>query len=195
MPKKKKEVERKPLLNFRSNMCTNPELSDKFADEVLRITGLEVDDEGYIVDTEEDPFEPDYIFVKGKMLRRTNQGLLFAKDIIFDPYNNTVIIEELLRQYIQKYHPEISTYNIFVTEKNIEGKGKYDLGGYMRILYKNGAQINTNYHIKDSTKFLEGFMRLESMSDELVNDLLKPFDEYEKEQYRIDLEKLNSKKK
>ena len=176
-------------------MCTNPELSDKFADEVLRITGLEVDDEGYIVDTEEDPFEPDYIFVKGKMLRRTNQGLLFAKDIIFDPYNNTVIIEELLRQYIQKYHPEISTYNIFVTEKNIEGKGKYDLGGYMRILYKNGAQINTNYHIKDSTKFLEGFMRLESMSDELVNDLLKPFDEYEKIQYRIDLEKLNSKKK
>ena len=121
MPKKKKEVERKPLLNFRSNMCTNPELSDRFADEVLRITGLEVDDEGYIVDTEEDPFEPDYIFVKGKMLRRTNQGLLFANDIIFDPYNNTVIIEELLRQYIQKYHPEISTYNIFVTEKNIEG--------------------------------------------------------------------------
>ena len=195
MAKKKKVVEHKPLMNFRSRMCTNPELSDKFSDEVLRITGLDVNDEGYIVDSEEDPFEPDYIFIKGKMLRRTNQGLLFAKDIIFDPYNNPMIMEELFKQYLQKYHPEISSTQIMITEKNTEGKGRGDLDGYMSIIYSNGAKIITNNHIKDSTKILEAFMRLEAMTDDLVNDLLKPFDEYERTQFREDLEKLNSKKR
>ena len=194
MPRKKKPIEKKPILNFRSRMCTNSELSDKFADEVLRITGLEVDDEGYIVDSEDDPFEPDYIFIKGKMLRRTNQGLLFAKDIIFDPYNNPIIMEELFNQYLQKYHPEVSNTQIMITEK-FDGKVRGDLDGYMSIMYSNGAKIITGCHIKDATKRLEAFMRLESMTDDLVNELLKPFDDYERTQFKQDLEELNSKRK
>ena len=64
------------LTDFKAVTCTNPELSERFINDVLKITGLEEDDEGYIVDAEDDPFNPEYIVVRNKYLRHTNRGIL-----------------------------------------------------------------------------------------------------------------------
>ena len=42
----------KSLTNLKSRLCTDPHISDLFVHDVLRITGLEFDNEGYIVDPE-----------------------------------------------------------------------------------------------------------------------------------------------
>ncbi len=84
MPKKKTATQpeiTKSLLNFKSKLCTNTELSDRFVSDVIRITGLEIDAEGYLVDSEDDAIEPDYIAIKGKPVRYANQGILHGKDI------------------------------------------------------------------------------------------------------------------
>ena len=39
--------------------------------------------------------------------------------------------------------------------------------------------ISKANHHKDTTKYLDAFMRLESMTDDLILDTLKPYDEYE----------------
>jgi len=38
-------------------------------------------------------------------------------------------------------------------------------------------------HYKDSTKYLDAFMRLESMMNNSVREILAPYDEYEKEYF------------
>ena len=70
------------LTNLKSRLCTDPHISDLFVHDVLRITGLEFDNEGYIVDPEENPLEPEYILIKNKVLRYANAGVLHANDII-----------------------------------------------------------------------------------------------------------------
>ena len=165
------------LTNIKSKLCTNPELSDEFVNDVLRITGLEYDSEGYIVDTEDNPLEPDYIQIKGKVLRYTNMGIVHSNDLVFDPYNNPIIMEELFKSYVQETHPEIVTTQIFATSTTEIPRN--DTYGYIAILYSNGARIVTNNHYKDSTKYLEAFMRLESMTDTMIKDVLNKYDEFE----------------
>lgn len=187
MPRGKKTNKIDSLMNFRSKLNTNNELSDKFREDVLRITGLDVDQEGYVVDSEEDPFDPDYVIVRKKYLRVANRGILHEKDMIFDPYNNTVIMEELFKQYLQRFHPEVSNSQIYAYHPNESSKG--DVYGYITVLYKNGAKIITEMHYKDSTKYLDAFMKLEAMDENMVKDTLKIYDEYEKYQWKIDMEK------
>lgn len=182
MARKKKVEEIKSLLNIKSKLCTNMELSDRFISDVLRITGLEVDHEGYIVDSEEDIYEPEYILIKGKVLRYTNQGIRHNKDLVFDPYNNPMIMEELFKQYLQTCHPEVVSTHVNAFKPGVIPKT--DTFGYIVILYGNGASIRTAPHFKDSTKYLDAFMRLESMTDNLILDTLKPYDEYERELFK-----------
>jgi hypothetical protein len=184
MAKKKVNVlggEINSLTDFRASTCTNPELSERFINDVLRITGLEEDHEGYIVDTEEDFENPDYIVVRGKFLRHANRGILHKKDLIFDPYNNPIIMDELLKQYLQKSHPEIVSAQIMSAKPN--QAPKVDTYGYMTLLYSNGAKIQTDMHYKDSTKYLEAYMRLEAMTNGPVREILGIYDAYEKEYF------------
>ena len=67
--------------------------------------------------------------------------------------------------------------------KNMNEIPKMDSYGYIGILYGNGARIVTALHFKDSTKYLDAFMRLESMTDNLINDTLSKYDEFEKKWY------------
>lgn len=169
------------LTDFKAVTCTNPELSERFINDVLKITGLEEDDEGYIVDAEDDPFNPEYIVVRNKYLRHTNRGILHKKDMIFDPYNNPIIMEELLKQYMENFHPEVVSSQILAAKENTAVK--LNTYGYMTLLYSNGAKIKTDMHYKDSTKYLDAFMRLESMMNNSVREILAPYDEYEKEYF------------
>lgn len=165
------------LLNITNKMNDNMELTSQFVDDVIRITGLEIDEEGYIVDAEEDPIEPDYIVIRGKALRLTNQGIVHSKDMIFDPYNNPIIMEELFRRYLAENHPEVTAAQIYPNSpKDTSRVNPY---GYITILYSNGATIKTGLHYKDATKFLDAFMRMESMTDQMINDVLAPYDEFE----------------
>lgn len=165
------------LYDIRSKYCTDPVLSERFTADVLMVTGFEVDAEGYIVDAEEDPVEPEYVQCKGRVLRMTNAGILHSTDVIFDPYNNIVIMEELFKHYLAMHHSEVSTTQIHAL--NHTGGPRVDLLGYMTILYSNGATIKTANHYKDTTKYLDAFMRLESMVDDVVVERLRPYDEYE----------------
>ena len=168
--KKYKNVD---LLNITNKMNDNTELTNRFIDDVIRITGLEIDDEGYIVDAEDDPIEPDYLIIRGKVLRLTNQGIVHTKDMIFDPYNNPIIMEEL------ESHPEVTAAQIYPYSPN--DVSKVNPYGYITILYNNGAKIKTGLHYKDATKYLDAFMRMESMTDMMINDVLAPYDEFETE--------------
>ena len=176
--KKYKNVD---LINITGKSNINKELSQRFIDDVIRITGLEIDEEGYIVDAESDPIEPEYILIKGKVLRHTNQGILHNKDMIFDPYNNPVIMEELFRKYLMDSHPNVSISQIYAAKEN--EKSKMNCYGYITIIFDNGAKIKTGCHWKDTTKYLEAFMRLESMTDAMINDVIAPYDAYEQEYF------------
>ena len=167
------------LFNVKSKYCTNEELSDRFISDVLNITGYEVDDEGYIVDTEADPIYPEYVQCKGRLLRIISGGILHSTDIIFDPYNNITIMEELFKHYLAENHPQVVTTQIHAYDPQV--KMKADLYGYLVILYSDGATITTGLHYKDTTKFLDAFMRLESRVDPVVMSDLKIYDDYEKE--------------
>ena len=182
MPKKKTATQpeiTKSLLNFKSKLCTNTELSDRFVSDVIRITGLEIDAEGYLVDSEDDAIEPDYIAIKGKPVRYATQGILHGKDILFDPYNNLMIMEELFQQTLAKFHPEVSNSQIYACKRD-KPVPKVDAYGFVTIMYGNGAKISTACHFKDTTKYLDAFMRLESMTDSIILETLKPYDDYEK---------------
>ena len=170
------------IFDIRSKYCTNPELSEQFMQDVLMITGYEIDKEGYIVDTEDDSIYPEYVQCKGRLLRRTNNGILHVTDLTFDPYNNLTIMEELFKHYLATNHSEISStqiHNIHPGEMV-----KLDTYGYMTILYSNGSTIKTGLHYKDTTKYLDAFMRLESMVNDIVMTRLKPYDDFEKEFFK-----------
>ena len=53
----------------------------------------------------------------------------------------------------------------------------------MTLLYANGAKIKTDMHYKDSTKYLEAYMRLEAMTNGPVREILGIYDAYEKEYF------------
>ena len=179
--KKDKLSTNKSIVNIKSKYCLNPELSDKFLSDVLTITGYEVDDEGYIVDTEEDPMWPEYVQCKGRLLRLTNAGIVHATDVIFDPYYNATIMEELFKQYLTAVHPEVTTAQIHIQDKTVP---RADMYGYITILYSDGSTIKTALHYKDSTKYLDAFMRLESMTNDIIMEKLQPYDEYEAEFFK-----------
>ena len=172
------------LTNITSKYCINPELSEQFCSDVLKITGYEVDNEGYLIDIEdeEEAFDPDYVQCKGRLLRVTNMGILHSTDVIFDPYNNVIVMEELFKHYLAVHHPEVSNTQIFMA--NNTDIPRLDGYGYLSIMYSNGARIKTNFHYKDATKYLDAFMRLESMTDPIINDILKPYDDFETQFYQ-----------
>ena len=176
MPRQKK-VKIQSLTNIKSKLCTDPVIADNFINDVLRVTGLEYDSEGYIVDAEENPIEPDYIMIKGKVLRHTDMGIVHNNDLVFDPYNNPIIMEELFKKYVEDVHPEIVSTQIFAASTT--EIPRTDTYGYIAILYGNGARIVTNNHYKDATKYLEAFMRLESMTDTMINDVIQQYDIFE----------------
>lgn len=180
---RQKKIKVKSLTNIKSKLCDNPELSEDFINDVLRITGLEYDSEGYIIDPEDDPIEPAYIQIKGKVLRYTNtgSGVIHSSDIIFDPYNNPMIMEELFKKYLEEFHHNVVSTQIFA--HSMKSIPKIDTYGYISINYGNGAKIVTGLHYKDSTKYLDAFMRMESMTDATVMETLRKYDEYEKSIY------------
>ena len=164
-----------------SKLCDTKEMAhmcDLFISDVLRITGLEEDEEGYIVDSEDDPISPRYILLKGKALRHCNQAILHKRDYIFDPYSNPAIMEDLYNQYIQENHPYILSTQVYAAKEGIIPRG--DTYGYITVLFKDGSKIQTNNHYKDCTKYLEAIMRLESMTDTMIKDTLDKYDEFEK---------------
>lgn len=165
------------LTNIKCRTCDNKELSDQFIDDFLRVVGFEIDEEGYIVNTEDDPIEPDYIVIRNKALRRANNGILHSTDLLFDPYNNPMIMEEMFRNYIVENHPEVCNFQIMGKSEGVHYK--MNSIGYITIRYNNGAVVNTNIHFKDSTKYLEAFMRMEGMGDSLIAETLIPYDSYE----------------
>lgn len=167
------------ITNIKSGFCTNKELSDKFISDFLKVSGYEIDDEGYVIDCEDDPLEPEYITIKGKYLRYTANGILHATDMIFDPYNNILIMEDLFRKYLGECHPYVINFQIFGEKK--DEITKINNLGYLVILYSNGSKVQTSYHYKDTTKFLDAFMRMESYSNDLINEILSPYDIYESE--------------
>jgi len=179
--KKETGIKVNSLIDIKSKYCTNPELSDKFIDDVLNVTGYEIDDEGYIVDSQDDPLNPEYVQCKGRILRITNSGILHTTDMIFDPYNNIIIMEELFKKYLAESHTEIVSTQILSKDPN--SKIKADAYGYITILYANGAIIQTGLHYKDTTKYLDAFMRLEARVDGVVMKDLKPYDDYEAEYF------------
>lgn len=172
-------IKTKSLFNVKSKYCTNEQLSDQFVSDVLNITGYEVDEEGYIVDTEEDPLNPEYVQCKGRLLRIVNAGILHSTDIVFDPYNNISIMEELFKHYLAENHPQVVTTQIHAYDPQV--KMRADIYGYLVILYTDGATITTGLHYKDTTKYLDAFMRLESRVDAVVMNDLSIYDIYEKE--------------
>lgn len=165
------------LTNIKTKQCDNKDLADQFINDVLRVVGYDIDDEGYIVNSEDDFMEPDYILVRGKALRKTTNGVLHSTDMIFDPYNNPLIMEDMFREYVNANHPEVCNFQIMGKNEGVHYK--VNTMGYVTIRYRNGATINTMMHYKDSTKYLEAFMRMEGMGNGLISETLYPYDTYE----------------
>lgn len=188
---KLKNFQKINFTDIKSHHCSNIELSNSFIDDFLRVSGYVIDDEGYIVNDEDDILNPDYIIIKGKLLRHTTQGVLHDTDLIFDPYNNCLILEELFKRYIIECHPQISAFQIFNAKKDVPTS--INCYGYMIVLYDNGAQIITDNHWKDSTKFLDMWYRLESHDPDTIRNILKPYDDYEEQFFTEENEKRKSK--
>jgi hypothetical protein len=172
-----KKFQNVDLLNIKNHLNEDNDLARMFIDDVIRITGFEIDDEGYVVDAEDDPIEPDYIQIRGKVLRHSDKGILHLKDLIFDPYNNPMIMEELFKRYLSFNHPEVISHQIYPYSPNAEPK--INTYGYIVVLYNNGNKIKTHNHYKDSTKYLEAWMMMESYFGNIIEETLRPYDEYE----------------
>lgn len=182
MANKQKKVGIFSFKDINSKYCDTQELkelSEQFLGDVLRVTGYEEDKEGYIVDASEDPIEPRYLIVKGKPLRHANAGVLHQRDLIFDPYNNPVIMEELFKEYLNDFSDTVVSTQICAYNTKELPKG--DTYGYISILFNDGSKITTFNHWKDCTKYLEAFMRMEGMGDDMVLDVLDPYDKYERD--------------
>lgn len=161
----------------------NIELTNKFADDVIKILGFDIDEEGYIVNSDVDFGEDEeYILFKGKALRLPTQKVLHSTDALFDPYNIPTIMELLMSNYLRESHPDVSTTQIYSAKEGEIPRSNCTYG-YMKILYNNGAYIITNNHYKDSTKMLEGIFRLESYGDQLIKEILQPYDDWEVEYF------------
>lgn len=179
---KKYQSVKDPLLII-NKINDNIELTNHFADEVIKILGYDVDKEGYVVDSDVDEGEEEeYIIFKGKALRMPTQKVLHSTDMLFDPYNIPVIMEFLFSNYLRENHPLVSIAQIYSAKEGETPKSNCTYG-YMKILYDNGAFITTNNHYRDSTKMLEGICRLESYGDQLIKEILQPYDEWEKEYF------------
>ena len=170
------------LLNIRSKLCNDPALSDKFVSDVIRVTGYDIDSEGYVVDSEADPINPEYIVIRNKALRLSNTGVLHSTDLIFDPYNNPMIMSELFNRYCEESHPEVANQSIYAYDQT--QVPKINTYGYITILLDSGAKIQTGLHWKDSTKYLDAFMRMESMTDGIIHESLDKYDIYENEFFK-----------
>lgn len=182
---KYKNMKLQNMIHITNKLNENKELSMKFIDDVLKISGYEVDEEGYLVDytnVEDESDKPDYVIFKGKALRLGSYGVLHSTDILFDAYANPNIMEFLFIEYIKETHPQVSLVQIFAEKEGAIPKGS-NTYGYLKILYEDGSFINTKNHWKDSTKYLEGWCRLESMGNDMIADLLRPYDEWENEYY------------
>lgn len=191
MPRKKKNQELEisaptGLTDLKSKFCSNQELSNRFIDDTLRVLGYETDDNGYVIDAE-DMYDEKIICVKDKKLR-IPKGIYHDTDMIFDPYNNNIIMANLFNMYLTQNRQDVSSSTIFITEKKL--KYKSDVNGFISILFSNGDTITTNQHIKDSTKYLEALMRLESMTDVIIKPILQPYDDFEKIVYEQTLKEL-----
>ena len=161
----------------------NTELTDSFANEVIKVLGYDIDSEGYIVNADVDEGEnEEYVIFKGKALRMSTQKVLHTTDILFDPYNIPTIMEFLFSIYLRENHPTVSIAQIYSAKEGEIPRSNCTYG-YMKILYDNGAYIKTNNHFRDSTKILEGIFRLEAYGDQLIRDILLPYDEWEKVYY------------
>lgn len=161
----------------------NIELTNHFADEVIKILGYDIDDEGYIVNSDVDEGEEEeYIVFKGKALRMSTQKVLHSTDMLFDPYNVPIIMEFLFSNYLRENHPMVSTAQIYSAKEGETPKSNCTYG-YLKVLYDNGSFIVTNNHYRDSTKILEAIFRLESYGDQMIKDILEPYDTWEKIYY------------
>jgi hypothetical protein len=87
-------------------------------------------------------------------------------------------MEELFKHYLALNHGEVSSTMIHSISEG--DPVKMDCYGYMTILYSNGATIKTGLHYKDTTKYLDAFMRLESMVNDVIMTRLKIYDDFEK---------------
>lgn len=175
----KKYKNLKDPLVITNKVNDNIELTNMFANEVIKVLGFDIDDEGYIVDSDVDFGEnEEYILFKGKALRMPTQKVLHSTDALFDPYNIPTIMETLLSNYLRENHPNVSIAQIYSAREGEIPKSNCTYG-YMKILYDNGAYIVTNNHYRDSTKILEGIFRLESYGDQMIKDILQPYDEWE----------------
>lgn len=180
----KKELKNYQKIDFtdiKSAKCTNKKLSNLFISDFLKVSGYEVDKNGYIMNIEDDILNPEYVTINGKFLRHTIQGVLHNNDIAFDPYNDIHVIETLFVKYLDECHPQISSFQIIDSTKVLAtGYNNY---GQMIVLYNNGGQIITDKHWKDSTKFLDMWYRLESHDPDTIRNILKEYDEYESKYY------------
>lgn len=175
--KKYKNV-KDPLL-ITNKINDNIELTNRFADDVIKVLGLDIDSEGYVVNSDVDFGEnEEYILFKGKALRMPTQKVMHTTDVLFDPYNVPTIMESLLSSYLKENHPYVSIAQIYSSKEGEIPKNNCTYG-YMKILYDNGAYIVTNNHYRDSTKMLEGIFRLESYGDQLIREILQPYDDWE----------------
>lgn len=175
---KKYQSVKDPLLII-NKINDNIELTNHFADEVIKILGYDVDKEGYVVDSDVDEGEEEeYIIFKGKALRMPTQKVLHSTDMLFDPYNIPVIMEFLFSNYLRENHPLVSIAQIYSAKEGETPKSNCTYG-YMKILYDNGSYIKTNNHYRDSTKILEGIFRLESYGDQMIREILEPYDTWE----------------
>lgn len=175
--KKYKNVKDPLVITNRIN--DNIELTNRFADEVIKVLGFDVDLEGYLVNSDVELGESEeYILFKGKALRMPTQKVMHTTDALFDPYNIPTIMESLLSNYLKENHPYVSIAQIYSAKEGEIPKSNCTYG-YMKILYDNGAYIITNNHYRDSTKMLEGIFRLESYGDQLIREILQPYDEWE----------------
>ena len=52
------------------------------------------------------------------------------------------------------------------------------------ILLDSGYKIQIGLHWKDSTKYLDAFMRMESMTDGIIHESLDKYDIYENEFFK-----------
>lgn len=139
---------------------------EEFNERVLQDIGLEVEDDGTIVDDE----TGDTIQFKGKTIKVNNIG---QNDIEFDPIENPSMMSKLFTYFLAKNEKETGVGTRTFAYSNSNKKDK----SYIELKKEDNTVVRSNSYFNDSLKYADIIFK---MNSNVYDEDLSPLDSLKK---------------
>lgn len=135
---------------------------DVFNEKVLQEIGLEVDEDGRLIDDE----TGSSIMFKGKLLKVNNVG---KNDILYDPLENPAMMGKLFTYFLNKNEKETGVGTRTFGYGNSNKKDK----SYIELKKEDNSVVRSKSYYNDSLKYAEIIFK---MNSDIYDEDLSPLD-------------------